>query len=413
MASVKSLDNGKFKVTISAGFDGNGNRKRIYETIEAKSGPAAQKRANALEAEVRKGEYIEPSKLTFAEYIAEWDRDAQRKLSPKTYFRYNELLKGRIIPHLGNVKLEKLNPVLIESFYNEIRKPQKREKTEKDGTKKVTTYTLSETTLRHYHRLISTIMQTAFKKGIIKENPCSRVDAPRAKKKELPIYNEEQISTLIAALEGAELKFKTCVHIALAGGLRLGEITGLEWPDVDFNNHTITIRRTSQYLPGRDLITKDPKNETSKRTIVLPSQVMDLINQLEHSQKILQLKLGNKWQGRDFKNEKGSQKEKTPGRLFTQADGSTMYPHTPSKWFHKFLEKNNLPPLPFHGLRHTSASYLIAAGQDVVTVAKRLGHSNSNTTLAIYAHSFKKRDEETATRMEGMYASKKEENVAK
>lgn len=413
MASVKHLGGNKYKVTISAGFDGYGNRNRIYKTIDAKSEAAARKQANILEAEVRKGEYLEPTKQTFAEYIAEWEKDAQRKLAPKTYHRYDELLKGRVIPYLGNIKLEKLNPILIENFYNEIRKPQKRIKVKKDkktGTieKEVTTYTLSETTIRHYHRLINTILQTAFRKGIIKENPCNRVDAPRAKKKELPIYSEDQISILINALEGVELKLKTCIHIALAGGLRLGELTGLEWSDVDFENNTISINRTSQYLPGRELITKDPKNETSKRTITLPSQVMDLISQLEHSQKILQLKLGNKWKGRDFTSKKGAKKEKVSGRLFTQSDGRPMHPHTPSKWFHKFLEENNLPPLPFHGLRHTSASYLIAAGQDVVTVANRLGHSNSNTTLAIYAHSFKKRDEEAATRMEGMYTKKKE-----
>lgn len=251
-------------------------------------------------------------------------------------------------------------------------------------------------------------MQTAFRRELVKENICNRVDAPRAKKKELAIYSEEQIVALIAALENAELKYKTCIHIALAGGLRLGEIGGLEWPDVDFTNHTITIRRTSQYLPGRRLITKEPKNETSKRTITLPPMVMDLLSQLQHSQKIDQVKLGNKWKGQDFTGKK----EKTPGRLFTQADGSPMHPHTPSKWFHDFLIENNFPSLPFHGLRHTSASYLIAAGQDVVTVAQRLGHANSNTTLSIYAHAFKKRDEEASAKMEALYNIKKTDSKA-
>ncbi len=400
MASIKHLGGNKYKITISAGFDGHGNRKRIYQTIEAKSEPAARKRAKILETEILKGEYIEPSKYTFAEYITEWSKDSQRKLAPKTYHRYNELLEGRIIPSLGNIKLENLNPVLLENFYNEIRKPQKRVrliKNKETGTteKKTTTYTLSETTIRHYHRLINTILQTAFRKGIIRENPCSRVDAPRARKKELPIYNEEQISALINALEGTELKFKTCIHIALAGGLRLGEITGLEWPDVDFTNYTITISRTSQYLPGKELITKPPKNETSKRIVTLPFRVMELIKELEYSQKLDRIKLGSKWQGSN--------------RLFLTWDGASMHPHTPSKWFHKFLEENNLPALPFHGLRHTSASYLIAAGQDVVTVAKRLGHSNSNTTLAIYAHSFQKKDAEAACRMEGLYTKQEKQ----
>lgn len=117
MASVKELGNGKWKVTISAGTDAYGHRKRIFRTIEAKSEPAAQKQAKILEVEVLKGEYIEPSKFTFAQYVLEWDKDAQRKLSPKTYHRYRELLDGRIIPHFGHVKLEKLNPMMLERFY--------------------------------------------------------------------------------------------------------------------------------------------------------------------------------------------------------------------------------------------------------------------------------------------------------
>ncbi len=395
MASVKHLGGNKYKVTISAGIDGAGNRKRIYKTIEAKSEAAALKKANVLEAEVVKGEYIEPTRFTLADYVEKWKKDAERKLAPKTYFRYCEMLESRIIPSLGNIKLEKLNPILIENFYNEMREPQKREVTKKDGTKKVTTYNLSEQTIKHHHRLISAILQTAFKKGLIKENPCARVDAPKAKKKELTIYTEEQISALIEALEDAELKFKTCVHIALAGGLRLGEILGLEWPDVDYKNHAITISRTSQYLPGKGVFTKDPKNETSKRIISLPPAVINLMAQLEKEQTDKENELANKWQGSN--------------RLFTTETGGPMHTYTPTKWLNAFLKKKGLPPLPFHGLRHTSASYLIAAGQDVVTVAKRLGHSNSNTTLSIYAHSFKKRDEEAASKMAGLYAPKLEE----
>ena len=384
MASVKDLGNGKWKVTISAGFDGAGNRKRIYKTIEAKSEPAAQKKANLLEAEVAKGDYTEPTHFTFADYVEVWRKDAKRKLAPKTYFRYNEMLDSRIIPNMGGVKIEKLNPIIIEDFYNTLRDPQKK----KNGT----AYILSEQTIKHHHRLIAAIMQTAFRKGIIKENPCSRVDAPKTKKKELVLYTEEQIAALIDTLEGTELKFKACTHVALAGGLRLGEIMGLEWSDVNYDKGTVTVARASQYLPGEGIFEKAPKNDTSKRTVSLPAPVMDMLKQLQHEQKIQRMRLANKWVDSN--------------RLFIKADGRPMYPNYPSKWFNGFLQDNKLPPLPFHGLRHTSASYLIAAGQDVVAVAARLGHSNSNTTLSIYAHSFKKRDEESAEKMEGLYTKK-------
>ena len=310
------------------------------------------------------------------------------------------MLNLRILKALGSTKIEKLNPVRLKEFYNEIREPMTFERQYRGGKKKQVTVTLSDQSVKHHHRLISTILQSAYKDGIIKENPCSRIDAPKVNKGKTPEYEVDQISNLIEALESVELKFKTCIHIALAGGLRLGEIMGLEWQDVNFDNKSIEIRQASQYLPGKGIFTKKPKNETSERNVTIPLPVMDLIAQLEHEQKLQQLKLGNKWIGKDFKDEKSS------GRLFVKELGGPMHPHSPSKWFHDFIRENNLPILTVHSLRHISASYLIAAGQDVVAVSRRLGHSNSNTTLAIYAHSFKKRDEESANKMEGMYTKK-------
>lgn len=392
MASIRPLGGNKWQATISAGFDGSGKRKRIYKTFTAKDEEKALAKAIKLEAEVEKGDYQAPSKYTFSSYVDEWKKNASRTLAPKTMYRYNELLSIHILPQIGNCKLENINALMIEKAYDEIRKPVKREYTRKNGTKGEKYYTLSESTIKHCHRIVSAILQTAYRKGLIKENPCSRVDAPQVKKQEPHAYNEEQIAALIEALEDQDLQFKTAVHIALSGGLRLGEVCGLEWSDVNYDKNTISINRTSQYLPGQGIFTKEPKNETSKRMICLPAPVMDMIKRLQTEQKKQKLMLANKW---DSSN-----------RLFTTVTGSPIHPCTPTKWLKAFLEEKELPPLKFHELRHTSASYLIAAGEDVVTVAKRLGHSNSNTTLSVYAHAFKKRDEDAADKMAGMYSKK-------
>lgn len=246
------------------------------------------------------------------------------------------------------------------------------------------------------------------------DNPITRVDAPKAKKQEAKAYDENDIAALIEALEDEDIQFKTCVHIALAGGLRIGEIMGLEWKDINFDKGSIEIRQAAQYLPGEGIFIKDPKNETSKRVIGLPEPVMDMIAQLQHEQKIRKVKLGNKWNGGNLGIiENDTDKKNTkPNPLFIQADGSPAYPYTPSKQFKKFVEQKGLPPLTFHGLRHSSASYLIAAGEDVVTVSKRLGHAKPGTTLQIYAHQFKKRDALATSKLAGMY-QKKEEKTTK
>lgn len=411
MASVKHLGGSKYKITISNGFKPDGSRNRIFKNIEAKSEAAALKQANAMEAEIVKGDYLAPTKLTFSEYVEQWKPAAERKSkeSPKTFKRYEELLKLQILPLIGGYKLEAINPVIIENAYEKLREPRKREYVRKDGKKTVKVYTLSESTIKHCHRLIGLILETAYKKGLIRENPIKRVDAPKIEEREHNIYDDEQIQTLMDALEGADLQFKTIMHLALSTGAREGELTGLEWKDIDFSRKTMEIRQSAQYLPGRGIFLKQPKNKSSKRIVGLNDYVLDLILQLQHEQKVRKMKLGTKWNGGnlgDTKSDSGNENSRL-NMLFIQADGSPIYPYTPVKQLKKFLEEKGLPPLRFHDLRHTAASYAISMGDNVANVSRMLGHANSNTTLGIYTHAFKKQHEVTASKMGTMYEKRK------
>ncbi len=358
-------------------------------------------------AEVENGSYVKPTNLTFNDYVEKWKVSASRDLAPKTFYRYNELLRLHIRTKIGSYKLEEINPTVLEDAYNELRLPMKRKFTRKDGKTTEKEYTLSEQTLKHIHRLIGSILQTAFRKGLIKENPITRTEAPIVKKKDPKVYDEDQITALIEALDDTEIQFKTAVHVTLASGCRLGELIGLEWQDIDYNKCTIEIRQAGQYLPGKGIFTKDPKNETSKRIVSMPGPVMDLLAQLEHDKKIRKVELGNKWMGGRIRDPQEIEGDK-PNMVFTQVDGSPIFPDTISKQWKNFIKNKDLPKLTFHGLRHTSASYLIACGQDVVSVSKRLGHAKPSTTLSIYAHAFKKRDQESAKYIEGLYTKKEE-----
>lgn len=418
---MKDLGNGKFQFEVSAGRDGKGKRKKSYKTVSLTGSTPeailkkAEKQLALFVAEVEKGEFIAPTHYTFATYVDVWKKDAERELAPKTFYRYMELLNMRIIPELGNTKLEDITAIQLDSFYNKLREPQKKIRKYANGTEKEITYTLSEQTIKHHHRLISAILAKACKKGIIKRNPAINADAPKVKKHEPKSYEMNDIEALMNALENVpatDFKFKVAVMIAITGGLRLGEIMGLEPGDIDYAHNTIHIQRASQYLPGKGTFEKDTKTEESNRIISLPKEVMDLISQLEHENKVQKVKLGTKWKGGCAKEE-NEDKEARSYRLFIAPNGSPMHPYSPSKWFHKFLKDNSLPPLVFHGLRHTSASYLIAQGEDVVTVSKRLGHSNTSTTLNVYSHSFKKRDEAAASKMSSLFTKKTVEAQAK
>lgn len=213
---------------------------------------------------------------------------------------------------------------------------------------------------------------------------------------------------LLELLEEAPVKYKTMIYLALFGGMRLGELAGLEWSDIDFDNKILKISKASQYLPGEGTFGKDTKNYSSRRIISLPDTVITLIKKHILLQNGEKAKLGDLW-------------DDGCNRIFTARNGTPMFPSTPSKWFNKFIKEANkriqdddsikkedkhlylLDVVNFHGLRHTNASLLIGEGVDVVTVSKRLGHSKTSTTTDIYAHSLKKTDIEASNKLENMF----------
>lgn len=176
-----------------------------------------------------------------------------------------------------------------------------------------------------------------------------------------------------------DIRVKAALSVLLYSGVRNGELGGLEWTDIDFKNNVITIRRTSQYCKGYGMLTKEPKNATSKRTIKLSPEVFKILTQYKlwyNQQKILN---GDRWINSN--------------RLFIQEDGKPIQPTTINLWLNKFVKDNNLTKLTPHSMRHTFCTLLIANGVDIKTVSAKAGHSRASTTLDIYTHAVKAADE--------------------
>lgn len=384
-----------YRLIVSAGTGPGGIRKRYTKTIHVKSPREAEKELAKFITEVESSSYIEPSKLTFKAFCEKWLKEyADSNLAPKTRYEYERFLELRIIPGLGHLQLSKIKPIHLVEFYSNLQE----EGIRLDGRGK----TLSNKTIVHYHRLISVILETAVKWQLIPMNPANKVDPPKVKKTEADFFDENEILQMIEALEAEDIKYKVAVMTTISSGLRLGELMGLKWTHINFDNQTIEIKQSNQYIPGVGTITKDPKNETSKRIISMPVSVMDMINKLRIDQVEQRLKCGDKWKNRDD--------EKNTDFVFTQWDGRPMHPSTPSKWFVKFLENHGLRKITFHQLRHTSATMLINAGLNIRALSSRLGHSNTSTTLNIYSHALKSADKSAAEKMEEiMFSTKKKE----
>lgn len=357
--------------------------------VKAKNNTGAEKALAKFIADVEKGDFTQPSKITFNEFVKKWLKNyAETELAPKTLARYKALLEARILPEFGDKKLEAIKPLDILEFYQSLRKDHKYIRLFKDGKRKEgKSGKLSEQTIRHHHRLISAIFQKAIKWNVYKgENPAQHVDAPKVEKKKAACYDLDQIKMLLKVIKKEELKNQAAVMIALTCGLRLGEVAGLEWQDIGFDKGLIEVRQSGQYLSDRGVFTKTTKNESSKRKISANKALLDLLKAYQKDQ-----------QNKGFLCTDNN-------RLFVTWKGEPITPNEISRWFTGFIKTNNLPKLTFHGLRHTSATFLISQGVDVQTVAGRLGHSTSITTQNIYSHFLKSKDKEAADLMDKAFA---------
>lgn len=377
-------------------------RYRDYSKyVTAQSDRGAERLMAAFVTEIDSGDFTQSAKFTFKQFAEKWIKDyGEIELAPKTLFVYRQMLQGRIYPAFGDKKMEKIKPLDLLEFYSLLRKEHKYISVSREGVaQEKKSAGLSEKTIKHYHGLICAIYEKAIKWGALRgDNPAKRVDAPKAEKKKARCYDEGETQKLLEALgplEGNDLKYKVATMIAIMTGARLGEIMGLEWQDIHFDNKVIEVRQSSQYLPGKGVFTKKPKTEMSERKISVNDMLLSLLKQYQEDQR-----------------EKGFICQDN-NRLFVTWDGKPMHPNSVTKWFPKFLRSNKLPPLNFHGLRHTSATFLISQGMDIQTVAGRLGHSTSATTQNIYSHFLESKDRQAADLMEQVFAPDKKKSGKK
>jgi len=257
---------------------------------------------------------------------------------------------------------------------------------------------LSDQTIRHHHRLISSILQTAVYWQFILSNPAARVKPPRVEKREAAHYDDKTVERMLELLENEPLKYKTMIYVTLFTGCRLGELCGIEWPDIDFESKLIRSRQASQYISGIGTFTKTSKNESSIRVISMPEILVNVLAKYKVWWNEQKLSHGDLW-------------DKESNRLFVQWNGKPIHPSTPTKWFKKFREKYGLPEMNFHGLRHTNTSLLISMGTDVQTVAKRLGHTKPTTTTSVYSHFLRRPDKEAAEKLDSLFNQKEKDKM--
>jgi integrase len=342
----------------------------------------AEQKLRELLGSVDKGSYVSKSNLTVVEHvtsrIAQWE--ALQKISPKTAERYRELLADQIIPHIGQIPLQKLKAADIESWHATLKTAGR-----KDGRGG-----LSHQTIHHAHRLLSKALKEGMRHDLVARNVASLEQPPKVERKEVAVLSRDQVKLLVERLRGHAMY--PIAITALFTGMRRGELLALKWNRVDLDAKQITVCEAVEETRGSGIRFKTPKTNSGVRNVTLPDIVIETLRSHRRQQLEVRVRLG-------------LGKLADDALVFPAVDGSPQPPKIFSITWARLAESIGLPEATFHSLRHSHASFLIDAGIDVVKISKRLGHANPTITLNVYAHLLDKRDDKSSAAINATVAS--------
>jgi integrase len=375
---IRERGDGSWEVRIAGGRNDRGKRRTITKTVRGNKDDANKKLTEMLR-ERDTGSAIDPSKTTLGQYLDQWLADL--RVEPKTKERYAGLVEHQVRPWLGTVVLQELSNQAVKSWHTTLRTKGAVKGKNKGGP-------LSDRSVLHAHRVLATALGEAQRIKLIASNPAAEIKQPKVQTaKKMQILKDGQPREVLKKLAGHDLH--PIVHLALASGMRRGELLALAWACVDLNKATVRVERSLEQTKAGGLRLKQPKTKAGTRTITIPASTVQVLREHRVRQLELRMKLG-------------LGKEPTGSLVFPELDGSPMDPDKLSKAWKRACKALDLPAIDFHGLRHTSASALIAAREDIVKVSRRLGHGSPAITLSVYAHLFEQDDASAAVAIAGV-----------
>lgn len=350
-----------------------GKRRQKWHTVQGTKKKAEGELARLLN-DVATGGYVEPAKMTVAEYLRKWLEDyAKPKVSAKTYERYAQIVNNGLTPILGPVILPKLSPLQIQSCYSAALASGR-----KDGREGG----LSAQTVLHHHRVLHEALRQAVKWQLLARNPADAVEPPRPRRMEMRALTETETVWLLDAAEGTRLYLP--ILLAVTTGMHRGEILALRWKDVDLAGNRLSISQSLEETRGV-LRFKQPKTAKGRRMITLPPITTEALVAHHAAQAKERGLLGEGYKLFDL--------------VLAREDGSIWKPESFTALYFNFVRRIGLK-VRFHDLRHTHASQLLRAGISPKVVSERLGHSTIGITLDVYSHVLPGMQEEAATRVE-------------
>ena len=364
-----------WELKFDTGRDNAGRRRIRYVSFKGTKREAEIELARLVTQHVA-GESVDPSKATVAEFAERWDRDwAKLNVGAKTLERYRGILRLHIVPHIGAMPIQKLRAAHLQELYAKLMLT--------GGNKG---RPLAPASVAYVHRVLHRALGHAATWGVVGTNVAALVSPPPEPESEITILTEEQIGTVLRHLEGRTLR--PIISFLLGTGARRGEALALRWKDVDLEKGTVRIERSIEQTKA-GLRIKAPKTKHGRRNVSISPWLVAELKAHRMRQQERRLSLG---QGKAAPDD----------LVFARWDGSMRAPHGVSQKFAEAMKSLGID-CTLHGLRHTHVSQLIAAGLDVLTISRRIGHASPAITLNVYSHVFKDSDVRAAEIMEAAF----------
>lgn len=356
-------------------FTFNGQRYTLYD----RDLDELQKKMRAALYEMEHGIYGKTSNITVDNWFEFWVEEYKlESVKNSTLILYTTNYERYVKDSLGGKKLNSIKPMHIQKLYNTLKQQG-----------------LSLGTIQIVNSILNNLFTQAVKNDLIRKNPCYGVIMPKGSKKERRVMTEEEQKLFIKEIRG-DFYGMVCT-MALATGLRIGELTALTWEDIDFENHLLKVNRTLLYQKTygereNTYQVQTPKSENSKRAVPLIPDAEKMLKKHRIEQKEYILSRGGRWQPIEgFENLVFTTRNGTPVQevyIVKYLKRVTMRLNEKEQ---KKAEMEGRKPVVFepvtpHTLRHTFATRAFECGMMPKTIQEILGHSNLSITMDLYTH---------------------------
>ena len=360
---IRERTKGSFTITVEFPRDVITNKRKQKHYSFKGTKREAEKYLTEKLRELDTGLLIDTKDIKFSEYLDYWLKErCSSRLKITTFENYKNNINNHIKTNLGNINLQKLMPLHLQNFY-----------------KQCTENGLSNKSVVNLHMIIHCALEKAVKWQLVIRNAADSVEPPKAQRYQAKFLDEKQTNLLIEKSKTSDIYIP--IVVAIYTGMRRGEILGLTWDNVDFENANIKISKalcdTSEGLKYLS-----PKTHKSVRNICIPETLVEILKRHKTKQLVNKMKYGEQYINNNA--------------VCSYDDGKLFNPKRFSHKFHDLLENNGLPLIRFHDLRHSHASLLVKLGVQPKIISERLGHSNIGITMDLYSHIYEDTHKEVA-----------------